>query len=70
MRSSFFQKEHVEYDCNFHVSLPFAKAMLLGRIGLVVSKHGLYTGGPGSIPTAFTTRTAADGDAEHVSLNH
>ena len=37
---------------------------------LVVSKHGLYVGGPGSIPTAITTRTAADGDAEHVSLNH
>ena len=37
---------------------------------LVVSKHGLYVDGPGSIPTAITTRTAAGGDAEHVSLNH
>ena len=37
---------------------------------LVVSKHGLYVGGPGSIPIAVTTRTAAGGDAEHVSLNH
>ena len=37
---------------------------------LVVSKHGLYAGGLGSIPTAVTTRTAAGGDAEHVSLNH
>ena len=36
---------------------------------LVVSKHGLYAGSPGSIPTAVTTRTAAGGDAEHVSLN-
>ena len=38
--------------------------------GVVVSKHGLYVGGPGSIPTAITTMTAADGDVEHVSLNH
>ena len=38
--------------------------------GVVVSKHGLYVGGPGSIPTAITTMTAASGDAEHVSLNH
>ena len=37
---------------------------------LVVSKHGLYAGSLGSIPTAITTRTAAGGDAEHVSLNH
>ena len=36
----------------------------------MVSKHGLYPGSPGSIPTAVTTRTAAGGDAEHVSLNH
>ena len=35
---------------------------------LVVSKHGLYVGSPGSIPTAITTRTATGGDAEHVSL--
>ena len=38
--------------------------------GLVVSKHGMYVGSPGSIPTAITMRTAAGGDAEHVSLNH
>ena len=38
--------------------------------GLVVGKHGLYVGGPSSIPTAVTTRTAAGGDAEHVYLNH
>ena len=37
---------------------------------VVVSKHGLYVGSPGSIPTAVTTMTAAGGDAEHVSLNH
>ena len=36
---------------------------------LVVSKHGLYVGSLGSIPTAVTTRTAG-GDAEHLSLNH
>ena len=36
----------------------------------MVSKHGLYMGSPGSIPTAVTTRTAAGGDAKHVSLNH
>ena len=37
---------------------------------VVVSKHGLYVGSPGSIPTAVITMTAAGGDAEHVSLNH
>ena len=37
---------------------------------IVVSKHGLYAGSPGSIPTAVTTMTAAGGDAKHVSLNH
>ena len=37
---------------------------------VVVSKHGLFVGGPGSIPTAVTTMTAAGGDAEYVSLNH
>ena len=37
---------------------------------VVVSKHGLYAGGLGSIPTTITTMTAAGGDAEHVSLNH
>ena len=37
---------------------------------VVVSKHGLYVGGPGSIPTTVTTMTATGGDAEHVSLNH
>ena len=37
---------------------------------VVVSNHSLYAGGPGSIPTAVTTMTAAGGDAEHVSLNH
>ena len=39
-------------------------------VDLVVRKHGLYVGSPGSIPTTVTTRTAAGGDAEHVSLNH
>ena len=45
---------------------------VLSCSSLVVSKHGLYAGALGSIPipTAVTTRTAADGDAEHVSLNH
>ena len=38
--------------------------------GLVVSKHGLYVCGLGSIPTSVTTRTAGGGDTEHVSLNH
>ena len=37
---------------------------------VVVSKHGLYVGSLGSIPTAITTMTAAGGDTEHVSLNH
>ena len=41
-----------------------------GCSGLVVSKHGLYVGGLGSIPTAITARTVAGGDAGHVSLNH
>ena len=36
----------------------------------MVRKHGLYVGSLGSFPTAITTRTAAGGDAEHVSLNH
>ena len=36
----------------------------------MVSKHGLYVGGPGSILTAVTSMKAAGGDAEHVSLNH
>ena len=36
----------------------------------MVSKHDLYVGSLGSIPTAVTTRTTAGGDAEHVSLNH
>ena len=40
----------------------------VSRGSLVVSKHGLYAGSLGSIPTAITTRTAAGGDAEHVSL--
>ena len=40
------------------------------RGSVVVSKHGLYVGSLGSIPTAVTTMTAAGGDAEHVSLNH
>ena len=39
-----------------------------GQSGIVVSKQGLYADGPGLIPTAITTRTAAGGDAEHVSL--
>ena len=43
---------------------------MLSNSGLVVSKHGLYAGSPCSIPTAVTTRTAAGGDTEHVSLNH
>ena len=37
---------------------------------VVDSKHGLYAGGPDSIPTAVTTMIAVGGDAEHVSLNH
>ena len=43
---------------------------VVSRGSVVVSKHGLYVGGPGSIPIAVTTMTAAGGDAEHVSLNH
>ena len=42
----------------------------VGHSSVVVSKHGLYVGHLGSIPTAITTMTAAGGDAEHVSLNH
>ena len=41
----------------------------VGHGSVVVSKHGLYVGSLGSIPTAITTMTAAGGDAEHVSLN-
>ena len=37
---------------------------------VVVSKHGLYVGGPGSISTAIITMIAAGGDAKHVLLNH
>ena len=37
---------------------------------VVVSKHGLYVGSPGSIPTAVTTMTAGGGNAVHVSWNH
>ena len=44
--------------------------MHMSHSSLVVSKHGLYVGGLGSIPTAVTTRTDAGGDAEHVSLSH
>ena len=40
----------------------------VSRGSVVVSKYGLYGGGPGSIPTAVTTMSAAGGDAEHVSL--
>ena len=43
---------------------------LVSHGGLVVSKHGLYVGGLGSIPIAITTRTAAGGDAGYVFLNH
>ena len=42
----------------------------VSRGSVVVSKHGLYAGSPGSIPTAFTTMTGAGGEAEYVSLNH
>ena len=42
----------------------------MSHSSVVVSKHGLYAVGPGSIPTAVSTMTAAGGDAEHVSLNH
>ena len=37
---------------------------------VVVSKHGLYVGILGSIPTAITTMAVAGGDAEYASLNH
>ena len=52
------------------VLLVFKIGILVSCSSVVVSKHGLYAGGPGSIPTAVTTMTAAGGDAEHVSLNH
>ena len=42
----------------------------MSHSGVVVSKHGLYVGGPGLIPIAVTTMTAAGADAEHVTLNH
>ena len=51
-------------------SRTFSFSFKVRHCGLAVSKHGLYVGGPGSIPNAITTRTAAGGDAEHVSLNH
>ena len=40
----------------------------VGCGGLVVSKHGLYMGSLGLIPTAIVTGTGTGGDAEHVSL--
>ena len=43
---------------------------LVSQSSVVINKHGLYAGGPGSITTTVTTMTAAGGDAEHVSLNH
>ena len=43
---------------------------IVGCSSVVVSKHGLYVGRLGSIPTAITTMTAGGGDAEHVSLSH
>ena len=48
----------------------FLIASILSHSRVVVSKHDLYAGSLGSIPTAITTMTAAGGDAEHVSLNH
>ena len=48
---------------------PVTNKLIVSCSGVVASKHGLYAGGPGSIPTAIATMTAA-GDAEHVSLNH
>ena len=53
---------------SFTKDLTYMRVVSHGSV--VVSKHGLYVGGPGSIPTAITTMTAAGGDAEHVSLNH
>ena len=54
-----------------HIFIHTVNFLIYGSCSsLVVSKHGLYAGGLGSIPTAVTTRTAAGGDAEHVSLNH
>ena len=50
--------------------LHFLSIIMVSCGSVVVSKHGLYADGPGSIPTAITTMTAAGGDAEHVSLNH
>ena len=44
--------------------------IILSCNSVVISKHGLYVGGLGSVPTAVTTMTSAGGDAEHVSLNH
>ena len=38
--------------------------------GIMVRLHGLCVGGLGLIPTVITTRIAAGGDADHVSLNH
>ena len=70
---------NTDITCNYpfhHVMLWWCHALFGGKptcmshSSLVVSKHGLYAGSPGSIPTAITTRTAAGGDAEHVSLNH
>ena len=46
------------------------KGAYVSHSSVVVSKHGLYAGGPGSTPTAVTTMTTAGGDDEHVSLNH
>ena len=48
--------------------IDFNLTVICGSV--LVSKHGLYAGGLGSIPTTVTTMAAAGGDAEHVSLNH
>ena len=63
----YFVYPNVEPKCEFSIN----KLMFgVSHGSVVVSKHGLYMGGPGSIPTAVTIMTAAGGDAEHVSLNH
>ena len=56
--------------CNYVTLHQWNCITLVSHSSVVVSKHGLYVGSPGSIPTAGTTMTATGGDAEHVSLNH
>ena len=48
----------VLFECTPHL-ISLTLSYIVSHISVVVSKHGLYAGGLGSIPTAITTMTAA-----------